>query len=260
MLMLDAYFDETGHSADPNTRILGIAGCLTEAKLWKKVESKWKEALKSEGLPYFHMREYSFSVGEFKGWKGDEARRKKIYDALWKIILEAELIPLGAFVQLDNYKLELTGQEHLILGDAYFLCYLQCLKFLAQYADFDLISNVATFFDNKPGFRGEAFRIHGALSHHFMGKIPPPVFRDMRVFLPLQIADIIAYESKKEFERQLFTPEHKPRPGFRNLAQLMSGPTHFESVPFGSEGCPIALLSKEELAEVSTVQKLMHEE
>jgi hypothetical protein len=102
MLVLDAYFDETGHGDDANTRFLGIAGVLARAEAWKKVESKWKEALDSEGLPYFHMREYSFSVGPFKSWGKDENRRRKIYGALWDIILEAELIPLGGFVQPNS--------------------------------------------------------------------------------------------------------------------------------------------------------------
>jgi Protein of unknown function (DUF3800) len=260
MLKLEAHFDETGHGGDANTKFLGIAGCLSEAGVWPKVESKWRAALQSEGLPYFHMREYSFSVGPFRGWDKDEARRKKIYGALWNIILEANLIPLGGFVRLENYQEELTGQEHHVFRDAYFLCYLQCLRFLAQYIDSDAVIEVATFFDNKPGFKGEALKIHNVLDERFKGKIPPPIFRDMRLVLPLQIADIIAYESKKEFERRLFEPEQKPRWGFERLEELMSRPAPVESVPFGSEGCPIALLSREELANISAVQKLAHDE
>jgi hypothetical protein len=78
MLVLDAYFEETGYGDDANTRFLGIAGGLAGAEAWKKVESKWKEALDSEGLSYFHMREYSFSVGPFKKLGDDEDRGRKI--------------------------------------------------------------------------------------------------------------------------------------------------------------------------------------
>ena len=260
MLTLHAYFDETGHGNDANTKFLGIAGCLTSAETWNKVESKWSAALRLEGLTHFHMREYAFSVGPFKDWKNDEARRQKIYGALWEIILEAELIPMGGFVRLENYKQELTGQEHHVFSDAYFLCYLQCLRFLAQYIEFDLVSRVVTFFDDKKGFKGEAFRIHDVLTHQFNRKIPPPTFHDMRVLLPLQVADIVAYESKKEFERQLFTPERKPRWGFDQLEKLISRTAPNDPVPFGNEGCPIALLSKEELTNISTAQKLAHDE
>ena len=260
MLVLDAYFDETGHGHDANTKFLGIAGCLARAEAWKKVESKWREALDSEGLPYFHMREYSFSVGPFKSWGKDENRRRKIYGALWDIILEAELIPLGGFVPLGSYKQELTGQEHHVFRDAYFLCYMQCLRYLAQYVEFDLVSSVATFFDDKKGFKGEAFKIHDVLTHRFKGKIPRPIFCDMRKVLPLQVADIIAYESKKELERQLLVPGKQSRWGFDQLEKLISQSAPNERVVFGNEDCPIALLSKQELAKISTAQKLAHDE
>ncbi|MGH9970592.1 MAG: DUF3800 domain-containing protein [Pyrinomonadaceae bacterium] len=256
MLMLNAYFDETGHGDDPTTRILGIAGCLTGTEAWKKVEHRWSEALKSEGLPYFHMREYAFSTGPFKSWKNDEARRRKIYSALWEIILGAKLNPLGGFVQLAGYKQELQGQDYHIFRDAYFLCYLQCLRFLAQYTDFDSVKNVVTFFDNKEGFKGEALKIHGALNHRFKGKIPPPTFRDMRVVLPLQIADIIAYESKKEFERQVFGLGGKPRWGVSQVEKLISLSAPHLPALLGNQDCPIALLSREELARVSRAQEL----
>ena len=260
MLVLDAYFDETGHGHDANTKFLGIAGVLARAEAWKKVEGKWKEALDSEGLPYFHMREYSFSVGAFKNWGKDETRSRKIYGALWNIILEAELIPLGGFVPLGSYKQELTGQEHHVFRDAYFLCYMQCLRYLAQYVEFDLVSSVATFFDDKKGFKGEAFRIHDVLTHRFKGKIPRPIFCNMRKVLPLQIADIIAYESKKELERQLLEPGKERRWGFDQLEKLISQSGPNGLVLFGSEDCSIALLSKEELAKISMAQKLAHEE
>lgn len=260
MLMLHAYFDETGHGNDANTKILGIAGCLTRKELWKKVEDEWTKALKSEGLPYFHMKEYAHSTGAFEDWIGDENRRRKIYGKLWEIISNAELMPLGGFVQLGDYKQELQGQDHHVFKDAYFLCYLQCLRFLAQYADFDLVSNVSTFFDNKEGFKGEAFKIHDVLTHRFQGKIPRPVFCNMREALPLQTADIIAYESKKEFERRLYESNKEPRWGFSQLEKLISRLTPNESVSFGSDGCPISLFSKEELTNVSRAQKIAYDE
>lgn len=102
MLVLHAYFDETGHGNDANTKFLGIAGCLARVEVWQKVEKKWSATLESEGLPYFHMREFAFSVGAFKTWNEDEDRRQGIYGTLWKIILDDDLIPVGGFVRLGD--------------------------------------------------------------------------------------------------------------------------------------------------------------
>lgn len=258
--MLEAYFDETGHGEDTNVTYLGVAGCLTSVEVWKKVKDKWSAALRSEGLLHFHMNEFAFSTSSFKGWKKDEARRRRIYGALWEIIQAAELIPLGGFVRLEDFKRELAGQVHHVLRDAYFLCYLQCLRFLAQYAESEQVGNITTIFDNKKGYIGEALRIYDVLADHFIGKIPPPVFRDMRIFLPLQVADIIAYESKKEFERRLLTPELKPRWGFGQLENLISRTAPNKPAPFGDQDSSIALLSKEEMAIISAAQKKVHEE
>jgi hypothetical protein len=260
MLTLQAYFDETGHGDDANTPFLGIVGCLAAAPVWRRLEERWAASLASEGLNYFHMREYAFSVEQFKDWRGDEARRRRIYAKLWEIILRANLIPLGSFVLLENYKQELTGQEQHMFRDAYFLCYLQCLRFLAQYAEFGQVGSVDTFFDEKKGFKGEALKMYGVLTHRFGGKISPPAFCDMRTLAPLQVADIIAYESKKEFERRSRAPEREPRWGFVQLEELISRSALGAAPPFGDVDSPIALFSSEELANISEAQRLGHDE
>lgn len=81
----------------------------------------------------------------------------------------------------------------------------------------------------------------------------------MRDSLPLQIADIIAYESKKEFERQLNKQKVKPRWGFRQLEKLITLPRGNKAISFGSENCSIALLSKNELTHISNEQRRIYD-
>jgi hypothetical protein len=261
MFKLEAYFDETGHGADANTKILGIAGCLMAAELWRKVEKQWKNALQSEKLPYFHMREYAHSQGVFRDWKGDENRRRKIYGDLWKIISNAGIMPLGCFVELEEFKRELQGQEHHILKDAYFLCYMGCLRITEQLIGFHQVAKVSTYFDDKKDSRGEAANIFNVLRPRYKQKIPLPKFRNMRDSPPLQIADIIAYESKKEFERQLNKQSGKPRWGFDRLEEIIT--RHIpgdEAIRFGGINCSIGLLSRDELAHVSNEQRRVYDE
>lgn len=40
--MLNAYFDETGHGDDPNTKFLGIVGCGQHAEDWVEFEKERK--------------------------------------------------------------------------------------------------------------------------------------------------------------------------------------------------------------------------
>jgi hypothetical protein len=44
----------------------------------------------------------------------------------------------------------------------------------------------------------------------------------MRDLVPLQAADVVAYELKKEHERRLYEPEKQPRYGFQMLLKMTS--------------------------------------
>lgn len=261
MLMLEAYFDETGHDDDQHTKILGIAGCLTAPEIWRKIDKQWKTALQSENLPYFHMREYAHSQGIFKGWKNDENRRRKIYSKLWDIISNRGIMPLGCFVELEDFKRELQGQEHHVLKGAYYLCYMGCLRVVEQVIGFQQVGSVSTYFDDKKDSRSEALNIFDILKPRYQARILLPEFRNMRDSAPLQIADIIAYESKKEFERKLENRSKKARWGFYQLEQMVTLPTlNKKPIQFGSKDCSIALLSKDELIHISNEQRRVYEE
>jgi hypothetical protein len=42
----------------------------------------------------------------------------------------------------------------------------------------------------------------------------------MRELVPLQAADIVAYEMYKEFERQLYRPSAEPRFGYQRIVKM----------------------------------------
>lgn len=56
MLILEVYFDETGHGDNPNIQLFGMVGCLAKAERWVDFEVEWNDVLKAEGLDYFHVK------------------------------------------------------------------------------------------------------------------------------------------------------------------------------------------------------------
>jgi hypothetical protein len=50
--------------------------------------------------------------------------------------------------------------------------------------------------------------------------IAPPEFGDMREMIPLQAADILAYELYKECDRQITAPSREPRHGFEVITKM----------------------------------------
>jgi hypothetical protein len=136
-----------------------------------------------------------------------------------------------------------------------------CLRITEQFSGFHQVVNTSVYFDDKKDARGEASDIFNVLKPRYGEKIPLPQFRNMRDSPPLQIADIIAYEFKKEFERRLNKSSDKPRWGFDRLEMMITRLTPMnETIPFGSQNCSIGLLSKDELTHISNEQKRAYEE
>jgi hypothetical protein len=51
-------------------------------------------------------------------------------------------------------------------------------------------------------------------------RFDPPDFGDMKKVVPLQAADIVAYELHKEFERRRYRPQDKQRYGYVELLKI----------------------------------------
>jgi hypothetical protein len=246
MLMLTAYFDETGSDPDPNSKFVGMAGCLAPADKWDEFSIKWQATLEAEHLPFFHMNEFSSFSGEFRtGWRTtNDQRRKDLYGKLWDIIIDTHPLFIGVFLPLSAYK-EILHESHLVvLRNAYYLVYAGCLEHILQYANDPIIeSEIATIFDNKKGFKDHAGRIYDYFSEKYdPQKVPPPVFRDMRKILPLQAADIVAYELYKELDRMYYGLSRPKRWGYERLENFTK--TYFPEMPF-------VFLTKEMLQELN---------
>lgn len=248
MVMLTAYFDETGHEKDLNSRICGMAGCVAPVKVWERFEVKWRKRLEEAGIAYFHMKEFAHCTGPFaKGWKDDEPKRQRLYGDLWEIIAEVNPYFHGSFVPLDQYRQVLAGlteAQQQSLVDSYFLTYQSCMAAvfnLLLKPDGHRIRRIVTVFDQKKDF---VKHVHGfyqfmCAQSDWQERVPPPVFDDMRVLVPLQVADIVAYECQKEFGRRLNRPNGKVRWGFTRLEGLIRAMTPHLDFQLGDVNTPI---------------------
>jgi hypothetical protein len=266
MAFLKASFDETGSEHDPNINVVGLAGCVHRADYWLHFETIWNEALKEAGIKYFHMNEFAHSVGEFKnGWKDNESKRKEFYGKLWNIIDKLNPIFYGCFVPLGDYNRILTEEQRKGLIDAYFVTYQHCITSVCHlfFHDFgDKINNVATIFDNKKDFKKWVNNFYDYIikNHDYKGRLPSPIFDDMRIAVPLQAADIIAYEASKEFDRRLFHPERNIRWGFKRLESVIKKSAGKHPVILGAEDSPIVFRSSEWITSIAEQYEDLFEE
>jgi hypothetical protein len=87
MAMYAAYYDTSGQQKDMS-RPLVVAGLLSTESRWRRFEREWAAVLRRKefNVPYLHMKEFSYSTGPYKDWKGDEPRRQGFLGALFTVI------------------------------------------------------------------------------------------------------------------------------------------------------------------------------
>lgn len=216
MAMLVAYLDESGvHSG---SRVCAIAGFVGTEDEWATFERRWKRVLKDANVSTFHMAEFESRLGEFAGWSN--MRRKMFLAELMEIIKARELYGFGsAVIAADYEKLPEEDKRWMTHGTGlpYFLCFQHCVVEAAHYADhLDPDEKVAFVFDRQGELSGEATRLYNDLkdSDEWPNRVRLAdafAFASRRETVPLQAADIAAYESYKRVENLLYSPEHAER-------------------------------------------------
>jgi hypothetical protein len=75
-MAVTAYFDASGLPDDGS--VLVVSGFVSSARRWARFDSEWSKILQDSGIRIFHMKEFAHSTGEFKNWKPEEEKRRKL--------------------------------------------------------------------------------------------------------------------------------------------------------------------------------------
>jgi hypothetical protein len=220
MMQLHAYLDETGHSKDERQRFNGMAGLIATVDYWEQYDRKWREALKDYKIPFFHMKDFASCRGVFEGWS--EPKRRKLYGKLMRIIATAYALPFGSIIPMEIFR-RFSKEQQSYFGDPYYFNFITCVVAAA-----DLMSpmpaeeELDVVFSEQVEFRSIARKLYELAQegHPFGRKLKQPGFADMREIVPLQGADIVAYEFYKECERRQYRPDSEPRWGFKELVRI----------------------------------------
>lgn len=255
--MLNAYFDETGHSRDLPQRFNGMAGIAAPADHWEVFEKKWKSTLKEFHIPYFHMKDFAHSLNVFEDWKGKESKRRKLLGKLWAHIESTYSMPVGASIPMDAFR-SFTEEQQKLFIDPYYLGFLSVMGFLTGFMEHVGLASsekVALIFSDQVEFKGRARTIYADATKTLQDSLSmqnatrvmksrtlTPIFQDMRKVVALQAADIAAYEVFKEHERLLgYRQADSPRYGYQRMMEM--------SNRLGYEQPLIKFYTKDDLAE-----------
>jgi hypothetical protein len=146
----------------------------------------------------------------------------------------------SALVKQDYERLSEDQRIWMTHGNAqypYFLCFQHCIVEACHFADgLAAEEKVAFVFDRQQEFAAEATRLYNDLkdqsdwqNHERLGDVV--AFASKRETVPLQIADLMAYECYKHLDNRLFHSERPTRWPLRQLEGKFSG-KYFDSDGF----------------------------
>lgn len=193
--MLCAYLDDTGtHKDSVVAGVFGLVGTPAEFSL---IDEAWRSYLKSVGLSWFHSVDCEYRKKEFSD------REQPDRDAIWKRLIETignhAVVMVGSAVVRADWDQALTPKEKSFFGDdPLYFCFEHCMQQLSKWSkEYRNGESVSIVFAQQRQYEEIAeklFRFYSR-SQRFSNLGPSFSLGDPRHIVPLQAADIVAYES-----------------------------------------------------------------
>lgn len=232
--MLKSYFDESSDGSQQ--KIFVVGAMMGRYEEWRKIECPWKQLLDDYEIEYYRASEAEFARGQFEkepyrteGIPTTARQFELLHEAqeqFFQIICKGVVsgavlgIPMKDFQSVANTpeKLDRFG------GTPYLICAHTVMIRMLKAAKYELDSRelMAFIFDRQEQFESEMLRVHRELtlaSCEFHSQVGSISFDDKRRFIPLQVADTLAYEARKDLQRKIDNPNASERIEFTRLKE-----------------------------------------
>lgn len=204
LLMLDAYFDDSG--TDAESRVAVLAGYLGPAEEWTVLEAEWNAVLRREDLTFYRTADCNHSQGQFDGWPSP--RRNALHREMVEIITRRQLVPIGIACKV------LTPFASRVPWTWEFeACFVRVIEWVGEYMrKLPAGEQVSMLIERKEEAEATLVAIYnqlmtpenlGEFRPYFAG---PPGFRPKEGYPQVQAADVLAYEMYVGSDRH-FHPE-----------------------------------------------------
>ncbi len=220
MAYYSAYFDESTSADSP---VLVVAGFLSTDAQWMLFEREWKEVLAAFEITAFHAQHFSKHKEEFLGW--EEPKRKALLRKLLSIINERAAFGFASTVHVKEFDAVFTGNDRRDIGSPYNLCCTACYLQIGHWAQRNYqVEPLALIFDaghKNAGDVTNTFNAEIKKSENIAYRLGSLTFSDDKVMVPLQAADLAAYELWKWLDEHF---AQKKRHGRFPLLKMMNTP------------------------------------
>jgi hypothetical protein len=206
--LLRAYLDEFNDYTNEACQCFGMQGMIGPVHEWHKLQCKWEDALDCCGVKYFHATDLQSMEGEYRGWSAYQ--RERLVSLLVGIVQES--LPhfrlLGSACAMSSYKY-LPEYRRRHLKNPYFVTAVSAMSDGARFAHYEFGHRPVEFvFDQKTK--------HEHLIREAYDQVLLTKWGDLcggksmanhRLVSPVQVADLLAYESKKYIEARMADAE-----------------------------------------------------
>lgn len=210
VLSIKAFCDESYAQDIARDKPFVIAGYLGRARDWMEFEGYWNLALKREGLPFFHMADCENKHGEYSDM--EQRERERLQRVFIGIITKFKVMGVAAGVsqdallearkELSKYVVDRGGRRYKI--EPYLFAFELCLNRMAAYVEsLPPHEQIAFVFDEQNEFEGKAHKARNLLAtrEEYRNRHRIVFTYDTKTksgFVPIQAADILAYEVMRE--------------------------------------------------------------
>jgi Protein of unknown function (DUF3800) len=212
-MSFEFYADDSG--SEPQSPIFFFAGLLTAADDRAAFSDEWNAALaRHPKLDYFKMSEAASLRGQFeqhRGWN-DQKRDDRVI-TLARIATKYARLRASVSIRhdlFDKYFLSVPAVERNLATDTpYVLLFTQMISVALLHANYQGMREKIDFiFDQQCGFSDEAVRHWPLFKFSLETSLRPdllqmiggtPFFQDEKDFLPLQAADLYAWQARNHY-------------------------------------------------------------
>lgn len=222
MALIRTYVDDSGtDSGSP----VAVAACfVSDVRRWTVFEAEWNAALETAGVREtgFHMADF---VAHRPPFDWDEEKRNRTMRQLVGIVNHNVLAGMATAVIKADYDRLVGGRLREKLGNLHYTFAVQgCLAYIEKWLKTTtILQPVAYFFDwteDRECKRAINDLFDSILRHdlaaHFGVEPYGWGFYNRKLVVPLQAADILAWEARKYIQTSQFTGS-KPRGSFQSM-------------------------------------------
>jgi hypothetical protein len=197
------YFDDGGHP--DNEEVVLVAGWIGTEEQWSLFEKEWKKALADAGIPEergFHATDFeSPRCKDYSGWT--KHQKDCFRDRLINLACTRTRMSFATLIPMYDYKMvneevaleECIGKPYAVAGR---IIGKQLNEWRAEYNKTNV--SIVTVFENGTKHKGDLMDLLAR------DGFDPPVFREKQAAVPLQAADLLAWEYFNGFKTGRIRP------------------------------------------------------